>query len=408
MLCEMASNLHLHTANLGGEFTFVRGCTGSVIDITFGDEITAGRIRKWKVLDSYSHSDHRYISFELVRQGSERSLTSNRGWSVKKFDGLTFDEMVESKREELISAARSGARAEELVCSLNSLMRVACDASMPKRGGFAHRRPAYWWNDEIADLRRACLASRRRAQRRPSGEEQRLAYRQARKALRQAIKRSKARCWTELCESVSADPWGMPYRIVRQKLRVGTDDHYLNNPANLEAVIAKLFPNHPAIDYTITSNPTEVDGGETFAPFSQEELLGAARRIKLAKAPGPDGVPNAVIKRIAEKYPALLLAVFNACLSEGRFDASWKRQRLVLISKGKQGPPGPSSYRPLCMLDGLGKMLERMILQRLQYRLEDEEDGLSPQQFGFRPGRSTIGAIKLVVNKIKDAWQGSL
>ena len=54
---------------------------------------------------------------------------------------------------------------------------------------------------------------------------------------------------------------------------------------------------------------------------------------------------------------------------------------------------GASSYRPICLLDTMGKFLEELILQRLQALLV-EENGLSENQFGFSKGRSTVDAIQ--------------
>lgn len=36
-----------------------------------------------------------------------------------------------------------------------------CDAAMPRAGPRPQRRQVYWWNDEIAELRRLCVAARR-------------------------------------------------------------------------------------------------------------------------------------------------------------------------------------------------------------------------------------------------------
>ena len=49
----------------------------------------------------------------------------------------------------------------------------------------------------------------------------------------------------------------------------------------------------------------------------------------------------------------------------------WKKQRLVLISKGKGYPEDPSAYRPLCVLDTLGKLLERLLKPRLSAAIEN-------------------------------------
>ena len=64
-----------------------------------------------------------------------------------------------------------------------------------------------------------------------------------------------------------------------------------------------------------------------------------------------------------------------------------------------------SSYRPICLLDTMGKLLEEMILQRLQGQIV-RENGLSENQFGFRNGRSTVDAIQAVVDIATKARRG--
>ena len=54
----------------------------------------------------------------------------------------------------------------------------------------------------------------------------------------------------------------------------------------------------------------------------------------------------------------------------------------------------------------MGKLLEEMILQRLQGHVVGEDD-LSKNQFGFRKGRSTVDAIQAVVDIATKARRGS-
>ena len=71
----------------------------------------------------------------------------------------------------------------------------------------------------------------------------------------------------------------------------------------------------------------------------------------------------------------------------------WKKQRLVLlISKGKGDPEDPYACRRLCMLDMSGKPFVRLLKLRPTAAIVNS-GGLSTRQYGFRPGRSTIGAL---------------
>ncbi|KAL0860122.1 hypothetical protein ABMA27_010429 [Loxostege sticticalis] len=85
-------------------------------------------------------------------------------------------------------------------------------------------------------------------------------------------------------------------------------------------------------------------------------------------------------------------------------EAEWFREALTHVcdaSMPRSGalPPrrrptdSPSAYRPIVLLDEIGKLFERIISVRLVRHLEGTGPGLSEFQFGFRAGRSTIDAL---------------
>lgn len=213
--------------------------------------------------------------------------------------------------------------------------------------------------------------------------------------MRSAIKKSKKRCWLELCADVERDPWGLPYRIVSKRFaRGGLSER---SPAQMEALIGELFPDGAACDAL-----PPMDEEENITPFTREELNAAAKRLTGDKAPGPDGIPNEVLRIAVEACPEALLGLYNGCLSEGVFCKAWKRQKLVLLPKKGKPLDAPSAYRPLCMLDVVGKLLETLIMSRLRKVFEGDSP-LSNSQYGFRPGRSTVDAVDRVIEIAKKA-----
>ena len=91
--------------------------------------------------------------------------------------------------------------------------------------------------------------------------------------------------------------------------------------------------------------------------FTLEELTRAGGRLKANTAPGIDGLPNEILKEVIGAYPEILLEAFNSCLGQGRFLTDWKKQRLVLLRKGNKPVGDASSYRPICLLYAMGKLL---------------------------------------------------
>ncbi|CAB0042922.1 unnamed protein product [Trichogramma brassicae] len=109
-------------------------------------------------------------------------------------------------------------------------------------------------------------------------------------------------------------------------------------------------------------------------------------------------------------YNIFLVKVTSCKLVETLFrdiqcESRATRQRLVLMLKPSKPAFEPSSYRPLCMLDTVGKLLERIIANRLEAFTEGPA-GLTDSQFGFRKGRSTIDAIQKVLSIAKAAISG--
>ena len=91
-----------------------------------------------------------------------------------------------------------------------------------------------------------------------------------------------------------------------------------------------------------------------------------------------------------------VIYTFNFCFRKGRFFHDWKKQRLAVLRKDNKPVEDASSYRPICLSDRMGKVLQELILQRIQSLLIGE-NCLSENQFGFREGRFNVDAIQAVV-----------
>lgn len=96
--------------------------------------------------------------------------------------------------------------------------------------------------------------------------------------------------------------------------------------------------------------------------------------------------------------------LWTNCLREGCFPHIWKTARLVLLQKEGRPLNSPSAYRPICLLDDAGKMLE--LAARIKRHLTSTGPDRADSQFGFRAGRSTVDAILRVRSLIRTAVDG--
>jgi hypothetical protein len=91
-----------------------------------------------------------------------------------------------------------------------------------------------------------------------------------------------------------------------------------------------------------------------------------------------------------------LQSLFTRCLREGVYTRAWRIARLILLSKEGRPLDSPSAYRPICLLDEMGKLFERIIAACLEAHMTERAPGWHDSQFGFRRGRSTVNAVKRV------------
>lgn len=368
--------------------------------MTFASSRIRGQVSNWRVSDVESLSLHRYILFDLGTC-SRRSSLPCHGWAVDKID------------RNLLSAAFAlldrfppdSANAVEEARNLEDWITQAADRCVPKRPSAMSRKPVYWWNDEIAALRRDSLKARRSFQRsmsRPGEAACRVLldrWKEARKLLSIAIKAAKERSWSDLIAIVDNDPWGKPYRTVMKRFRRSNPIPGIELPGRLEWIVDALFPLSPALPRTPAVNDCVA------TPFSLGEIVSAAKGLPNRKAPGPDGISNELVKAAVLSNPKRFHTTFNKCLTEGSFPAPWKIGKLVLLRKLGKPLDSPSAYRPICLLDGCGKLLEKLISSRLRGHLTGNF-ALTKNQYGFRRGRSTLDALDHLKSIVQAATTG--
>ncbi|GBO01272.1 hypothetical protein AVEN_22288-1 [Araneus ventricosus] len=95
------------------------------------------------------------------------------------------------------------------------------------------------------------------------------------------------------------------------------------------------------------------------------------------------------------------MELFNKCLHLGTFPDPLKLGNIILFKKEGKPEDEASSYRPISPLPTIGKVLEKLLTQRLNYHLE-RLNKISDNQYGFREGRSTELAIHHLIQKINE------
>ena len=100
----------------------------------------------------------------------------------------------------------------------------------------------------------------------------------------------------------------------------------------------------------------------------------------------------------------VLSPLFDATLRNGYHPNAWKRATtLVLRKPNKEDYTTPKAYRPIALLNSMGKILELIIARRLS-QLAETHNMLPQTQMGARKGRSTDTALRLLTEQIHTIW----
>ena len=87
-----------------------------------------------------------------------------------------------------------------------------------------------------------------------------------------------------------------------------------------------------------------------------------------------------------------ITTIYNQCLKRGCFPKRWKITEVIPVTKpAKEKSLDPSKYRPISLLNMGGKILEKLLINRINHHLYKHEL-LTDRHFGITPQRNTIDA----------------
>jgi hypothetical protein len=124
-------------------------------------------------------------------------------------------------------------------------------------------------------------------------------------------------------------------------------------------------------------------------PVTPKEIKAEICRLHLKKAPGMDLITPTMLKELPHKGIILLTCLFNAILRHQYWSHSLKLADIILIHKPGKDPKKVKSYRPISLLPVLAKLLEKLILRRIDPKFSNS-DWIPHHQFGFRRAHFTI------------------
>ena len=174
------------------------------------------------------------------------------------------------------------------------------------------------------------------------------------------------------------------------------EDWFNENKVRLEQIEeidhSRLIENHPLL-----------------RPFTSSEICNALKLAK-NKAPGDSRISFIQLKNLPSNCIKTLVQIFNSILCTFYYPSITEIISMIFIPKPSKSLSNPLHYRPICLLETIIKLYERVLAHRLQFYLE-YNNLISERQFGFRAGRSTqhsITILTMALQSHKDSGKTAL
>lgn len=133
-------------------------------------------------------------------------------------------------------------------------------------------------------------------------------------------------------------------------------------------------------------------------PTDEDEITQLLTSLRDNCAVGYDGISSNLLKKHRAIVVPPLTYICNLALATGKFPNTFKKAIIHPIYKAGDRSR-VSNYRPIAVLSSMSKILERILNKRLTKYLE-ENQLLSPSQYGFRSGKSTSDAVHDLTNHV--------
>ena len=136
--------------------------------------------------------------------------------------------------------------------------------------------------------------------------------------------------------------------------------------------------------------------------ISKSKVLETLRRLNADKTRGPDGISNRILKACAEKLSRMIKPLFQACITQAYHPEAFKTANTITMKKpGKKDTDyaTPKGYRPIALLNTLGKIMESIMGKKISY-LAETYQLLPKTQMGARRGKFTETALELLTEQV--------
>jgi hypothetical protein len=384
----------------------------SVIDLVFATDNISDRVLDWAVDDTtHTGSDHEILRYTLLIDTnntvpsplSQRYNWQKADWSAFKDRLLTNSNREQAEFYSLLTIA-SPTTLDKAAVIFTDWIVDALKESVPfSRPCSKSKR---WWTEELTTLRKQ-MSRNCRNWKRDQCSSTRLTYKASRNTYFNAIQTTKTSHWRNYLETLEGtDIWqAMRYTKPSRQFKTPSLQHNqttaseFHQKCNLFRKI--LFPTPPTVNKPYSVREGRGTDEIPWIPVTAEEVKKAIMTSASNKAPGPDGINFLCLKQVLDILPQHLLDLYSTLIETGYHPHCWREATGAILKKAnKPDYTAPKAYRPVSLLNCLGKVAEKIVAKRFS-TLAEKYQLLDTEQMGGRPGRSVVDAVLALTHDIE-------
>ena len=405
-LIDLATDLGLNLLIPPGTITYPNA--GTAIDLVWANETAYTRMMKCGIALSHDQgSDHLPIETWLI--GEAQKPPEIPSLNYDKTDWEMFNKIIQKQLPCIPhpSSLWSPEAIDGYTEQLTTVLIKAVEETTPYRKPCRHSKR--WWTPELTELQRQAN-SQRNLYRRTRSPIDKKAWEEKANEYTEGITKAQRATWKKYVEKADGKSIFQikkyAFNIATSSLIPTLDGQAATHEDKVATLTRVFFPQPPPADLTdITQHKTYPPPVSYGSLITIEQIQAAVQRAAPKKAPGPDRIPNRVIRQALPHIGCHLQALMQASLDMEYFPKAFRTSTTVVLRKpAKPDYTKSKAYRPVALENTLGKIFESVMATIISYLAETHE--LLPKgHYGARPGRSTEDAMMVLSERIYQAWK---
>ena len=165
-----------------------------------------------------------------------------------------------------------------------------------------------------------------------------------------------------------------------------------------------FFPDAPITANDDFQSYTYKDVYKTPKLIDVNEIYSAMNQLSSRRVPGKDNIPSKILKATLEIIIPHIYCLFNLCYENSYCPSHFKKLITVVLQKPqKKDYTKAKAYRPVALLNTLGKALEAIVAKKLNF-LATMHTLLLKSHMGGHKGTSTDHACHHLIEAVYAVW----